>query len=159
MFGAFPEWQGAVRINQNMAPEPRRMFYEGIHCKLLIELLPNRVVVLRISGTDIGEFGEVPMRALNDWVTGSAPVDFFIDARDVRGASIEVSGEWAGWLGAHKEVLRTVTMLTGSRFIQVTAEFVRRFASLEDIMRICTEPAIFDHALAEAVQMPLAARD
>jgi phage regulator Rha-like protein len=43
-------------------------------------------------------------------------------------------------------------MLTGSRFIQITAEFVRRFASLEGVMRICTEPAIFDFALAEALK-------
>jgi phage regulator Rha-like protein len=47
-------------------------------------------------------------------------------------------------------MLESVTMLTGSRFIQLTAEFVRRFASLEASMRICTDPAIFDYALREA---------
>src|SRR5437868_4823049 len=104
-----------------MAPKPRELRYEGIHCNLLIERPSDRVVVLKITGTDVGEFGEAPMKALNDWVTGSGPIDFFIDAREVRGASIDVSGEWASWLGAHKEALRTVTMLTGSRFIQVTA--------------------------------------
>ena|SRR6266567_1729012 len=101
-----------------MAAEPQKLRYEGVHCNLAIEQRPNRVVVLRISGTDVGEFGDAPMKALSDWVTGFGPIDFFIDARDVRGASIEVSGEWAGWLDAHKEALRTVTMLTGSRFIQ-----------------------------------------
>jgi hypothetical protein len=108
-------------------------------------------VVLRISGTDVGEFGDAPMKSLNEWIAGSEPVDLFIDARDVRGASIEVSGEWAAWLNAHKSLLNSVTMLTGSRFIQVTAEFVRRFASLEGLMRICTEPAVFDRALADAL--------
>jgi phage regulator Rha-like protein len=42
-------------------------------------------------------------------------------------------------------------MLTGSRFIQVTAEFVRRFSELEGKMRICTEPRVFDRALAERI--------
>ena len=135
-----------------MAPGPRQIRYDGIHCNLLIEQFPARVVVLRISGTDIGEFGEAPMKALAEWVDSGGPVEFFIDARDVRGASIEVSGEWAGWLSAHKNGLRSVTMLTGSRFIQVTAEFVRRFASLEGIMRICSEPAVFDAALDESLQ-------
>src|SRR4029077_1009209 len=107
--------------------------------------------VLRISGSDVGEFGEAPMLALHDWLSEADPVEFFIDARDVRGASIEVSGEWAQWLGKHKMKLRTVTMLTGSRFIQVTAEFVRRFADLEGIMRICTEAEVFDSVLAEAL--------
>jgi len=126
--------------------------YEGIHCDLVLERYPNRTVVLRINGTDIGEFGEAPMKALEDWLAASAPADLYIDARDVRGASIEVSGEWASWLSTHRQHLKSVTMLTGSRFIQITAEFVRRFASLEGLMRICTEPAVFDRALADAVK-------
>jgi hypothetical protein len=114
------------------------------------------VVVLTISGSDVGEFGEAPMLALNEWLagTGAESIQFFIDARDVRGASIEVSGEWARWLGTHRAQLGTITMLTGSRFIQMTAEFVRRFAALEGIMRICTEPSAFDTALAQALDVP-----
>ena len=136
-----------------LAAQPPTLLYEGIHCKFIIEQCPNRVIVLRIIGTDVGEFGDAPMKALTDWVAGMGTIDFFIDARDVRGASIDVSGEWAAWLDAHKESLRTVTMLTGSRLIQITAEFVRRFASLEGIMRICTEPVIFDRVLADALKL------
>lgn len=135
-----------------MHAEAPCLHYEGIHCTLAIEKFRPRVIVLRISGCDIGEFGEAPMRALNESVSETDPVDLFIDARDVSGASIEVSGEWAAWLGAHRGALRSVTMLTGSRFIQVTAEFVRRFASLEGIMRIGNDAAVFDFELAEAVK-------
>ena len=134
-----------------MAPQSQQIQYDGIHCKLVIQTFSNRVAVLRITGSDIGEFGDAPMQELNRWLDSHGPVAFFIDARDVRGASIEVSGEWAEWLSAHKSQLRSVTMLTGSRFIQVTAEFVRRFASLEGIMSICSEPAVFDAALKEAL--------
>lgn len=126
----------------------REIRYKGDHCNLAIELFPQHLVVLRISGTDVGEFGAEPMSELDEWLAGAGPVDCFIDAREVRGASIEVSGEWAAWLSAHRDSLSSVTMLTGSRFIQVTAEFVRRFAGLEGIMRICTEAAAFDSALA-----------
>src|SRR5581483_1624319 len=114
-----------------MAPQSQAIRYDGIHCQFQMERLSQDVVILRISGTDIGEFGTAPMAALSDWLKNSDPVDLFIDARDVRGASIEVSGDWAAWLNSHRETLRSVTMLTGSRFIQITAEFVRRFASLE----------------------------
>jgi hypothetical protein len=135
-----------------MAPQPQEMLYDGIHCRLAIQTFADRVVVLRISGSDVGEFGDAPMQALNGWLANRQPVDFFIDAGDVRGASIEVSADWAAWLNANKSRLRSVTMLTGSRFIQVTAEFVRRFASLEGIMRICSEPEVFESALAEALK-------
>ena len=75
---------------------PKESGYDGIYCNLLIKESSNGVVLLGISGTDVGEFGNAPMTALNDWVTGSGPIELFIDARDVRGASIEVSGAWAG---------------------------------------------------------------
>jgi hypothetical protein len=133
-------------------PKHRELHYDGIHCHLAIEQFPCGVVVLKISGSDVGEFGDAPMLALDEWLAKPDPVEFFIDARDVRGASIDVSGEWARWMSRHKDRLQSVTMLTGSRFIQVTAEFVRRFADLEGIMRICTEPELFDGALAEALR-------
>jgi hypothetical protein len=132
--------------------KPREIRYDGMHCNLILQQFPPGVLVLRISGTDVGEFGEAPMMALNEWLTGSEPIDFFIDAREVRGASVEVSSEWAQWLSKHKAELRAITMLTGSQFIRVTADFVRRFADLEGIMRICTEPAVFEGALAQALR-------
>jgi hypothetical protein len=41
-------------------------------------------------------------------------------------------------------------MLVGSRFLEVTAGFVRRFAELEALMQIYTDPASFDSDLNEA---------
>ena len=90
------------------------------------------------------------MRALHEWLAASEPVKLFIDARAVRGASIDVSSEWAAWLSEHRGQLQSVTMLTGSKFIQITAEFVRRFADLNGIMWVCTEPAVFDLAVEQA---------
>jgi hypothetical protein len=91
------------------------------------------------------------MRGLDDSLAGAAPVQFFIDARDTRGASIEVSGEWAVWLAARKSRFSRISMLVGSRFIEITADFVRRFADLEGLMRIYTDPAAFDADLKEAI--------
>jgi hypothetical protein len=104
-----------------------------------------------VTGSDVGEFGGAPMRTLNDWLT-AGQIKFFVDARDGRGVSIDVSGEWARWLTANKDKMASITMLTGSPFIHVTAEFVRRFAALEGLMRICTDVRVFDSALEEALQ-------
>jgi hypothetical protein len=98
------------------------------------------VVLLRISGTDTGELADAPMQMLNNWLTSSQRMKFFIDARAVRGASIDVSSEWAAWLNAYRSQLESVMMLTGSRLIQVSAEFVRRFADLSGIMWSARNP-------------------
>jgi hypothetical protein len=124
--------------------------YEGVHCTLAIEQISSGVILLKIAGSDIGEFGHTPIATVDALLSNGGAVDFFIDARDVRGASIDVSGEWAKWLRKNRERLRRVTMLTGSRFVQITAEFVRHFAGLEGIMRISTDSDAFDNALREA---------
>jgi hypothetical protein len=135
-----------------MASAQTSIRFDGVHCTIVIEQPAPSVVLLRITGTDTGELGDTPMRALDDWLATTAPVGFFIDARAVRGASIDVSSEWASWLSSHRSQFRSVTMLTGSRFIQITAEFVRRFADLNGIMWVCTEPAVFDLALDQALR-------
>jgi len=90
------------------------------------------------------------MRTLHEWLASSETVKLFIDARAVRGASIDVSSEWAAWLSEHRTQFQSITMLTGSKLIQITAEFVRRFADLNGIMWVCTEPAVFDLAVEQA---------
>jgi hypothetical protein len=107
--------------------------------------------VVSISGSDVGEFGDTPILALSECLAGAKPISLFIDARDVRGASIEVSAKWAGWLAKNRTGLSAVTMLPGSRFIRMTAEFVRRYSELEGIMRICPEPEVFEFELTRAL--------
>jgi hypothetical protein len=124
--------------------------FDGVHCSIVLERPATSVILLRISGTDTGELGDAPTQALHDWLISSEPVKLFIDARAVRGASIDVSSEWAVWLNEHRSQLQSITMLTGSKFIQITAEFVRRFAGLNGIMWVCTEPAVFDLAIEQA---------
>jgi len=125
--------------------------YDGVHCSFRIERPAAGVVVLRISGTDVGELGDAPMQGLDDCL-GASPVLFFIDARETRGASIDVSGEWAVWLSARKGRFSRISMLVGSRFIEMTADFVRRFAALEGLMRIYTDPAAFDEELGKELE-------
>ena len=134
-----------------IAQESSIVAYDGIHSSVAVEQHPNGVVVLRHSGIDVGEFGDLPMSAIAARIEAGEPVRLFIDARNVAGASIEVSGDWAVWLSGNRDHLRSIDMLTGSRFIEVTAEFVRRFAALQGIMRIYTDAASFDEAVALAV--------
>jgi hypothetical protein len=125
--------------------------FEGLHVTLLIQRRAPGVLVIAIKGVDTGELGDAPFRALEGDMAGSQPIELFVDARDTRGASVSVSSEWAVWLARHKHRFRHISMLTGSRFIKLTADFVRRFAELGDLMRIYTDPAAFDGALSNAI--------
>jgi hypothetical protein len=122
--------------------------HEGIHVGLTIRRPAPGVAVIVIRGTDVGEFGDYAMRELDKDLAQFGSLALFIDARAVKSASIEVSSEWALWMSRHRERLTRIAMLTGSRYIQITASFVRRFAGLVDQMQLFTDAAAFDQELA-----------
>lgn len=81
-------------------------------------------------------------------------MELYVDARESTGVTTDVSGAWAGWLVKHKAKLAGVSMLTRSKFVQVTAQFVQRFGDLTDKMRIYTDERAFDEAVAASVARP-----
>jgi hypothetical protein len=109
------------------------------------------VVLVTIEGTDVGELGDAPFTALGPMLTADRRVELFIDASRARGPSIDVSGDWALWLDRNRDHLRHASMLIASRLVQLTADFVRDFAKLDELMRIYTDPAVFEGALSNAV--------
>jgi len=131
--------------------------YEGIHCNLAITRPAPGVAVVVLVGSDIGEFGDLAMRELQKDLACFNTIELFIDARAVRGASIDVSAKWALWMRAHRGSFKRINMLTGSRYIQITATFVRRFTGLADLMNLFTEHAAFDECLAGSLRHAQAA--
>jgi hypothetical protein len=125
--------------------------FEGLHSTITLDRPVSHVVVMTISGRDAGEHGNGPQGALDEMLR-DGPYALFIDARDTRGASVDVSNLWAQWLRAHRDRLHAIHMLTGSKFVQLTADFVRRFAELGDAMRVYTDGAAFDEELRTATR-------
>ena len=126
-------------------------YFESTHCELSIDSPGRGIVRITIAGRDIGEFGDAPMERLEKFLSDHRIIELYIDARHTKSASIEVSNDWARWLGANRSRFNHVSMLTGSRFIEVTAGFVRSFSDLQDVMRIYTDERAFEEALAASI--------
>ena len=126
------------------------MKYEGVSAGLAIERPAPAVVVLRLTGWDTGEFGDAAMKEIARDFAAGKPLQLFIDARAVKGATIDVSNDWALWLRANRSRFAHISMLAGSPFVQLTAKFVQRFADLSEVMRIYTDASAFERALHEA---------
>jgi hypothetical protein len=125
--------------------------WEGPHSTLQLRRPAAGVVLLVISGTDIGEHGAGPFEELANDVQ-NPPFTLFVDAKNSRGVTIEVSSDWCRWLARHRQALLGVHMLTGSPFVHITATFVRNFAELTDLMRVYTEPVEFERAFSAALR-------
>ena len=125
--------------------------FESSYCELAIDSPARGIVRIKIAGRDIGEFGDGPMAQLEKFLSDDQSIELYIDARHTQSASIEVSNDWARWLGANRSRFKRVSMLTGSRFIEITAGFVRSFSDLQDVMRIYTDEQAFEEALASSI--------
>lgn len=123
--------------------------FDGVHVNLTIRRPGGGVLVVVLRGLDAGELGDQPFVELERDLARE-PAHLFVDARATQGAVMEVSSQWARWLKARRTRLRSIHMLTGSRFVKLTADFVRRWADLGDIMQIYTDAASFDEALRQA---------
>jgi hypothetical protein len=128
-----------------MLAEPRH--FEGLHCAIEVRRPAAGIVVVMLSGTDTGELGEAPFRELQADLARHGTLTLFIDARFGRAASVDVSGRWASWLRANRTRLCAVHMLCSTRFIELSADMVRRFAELGDSMRLYRDESAFEAEL------------
>jgi hypothetical protein len=133
-----------------MLAEPR--YFEGMHCTIEVRRPAVGVVVVTFLGTDTGELGEAPFLELDSDLEQQPTIALFIDARQARAASVDVSGRWASWMRQNHARLTCVHMLTATRFIELSAQLVKRFANLGDRMTVYTSQADFDAALAAATR-------
>jgi hypothetical protein len=124
--------------------------FEGLNCTLIIRRPQPGTVLAVFKGHDVGEFGDAPFRELAEDLRRDAPINLFVDGRDTLAASLDVSSVWAQWMRDNRENIGRLDILCGSRFLQFTAEFVRRFSGFEDRMRIYTDPEAFETELASA---------
>jgi hypothetical protein len=124
--------------------------FAGVHCTLEITRPYAGVILLKFTGHDIGEFGTGPFRELERDFARGVPVEIFLDAHDTRSASMEVSGDWAQWMMAHRHLIYRFNILCRSSFVQMTAGFVQRFTAFAEQMRIYNDALAFDLALQVA---------
>jgi hypothetical protein len=121
--------------------------FDAPSCTLTMTMPRPGVILLVLTGRDSGELGVAPFRELEARISEGQSWELFIDARAATGATLDVSGSWAVWLGANKQRFGQVSMLTGSPFIQMTAGVVKNFAALGEKMRLYTDRDAFESAL------------
>jgi hypothetical protein len=133
--------------------------FAGVHATLEFDRPYAGVVAMKFTGYDIGEFGTGPFEELERDLRNGVPIEIFLDARDVRSASIEVSSDWAHWMMAHRSLIYRFNMLCRSSFVQMTAGFVQRFTQFAEQMRIYHDAEAFELALGVACGLRIQPRE
>lgn len=106
-------------------------------------LAPGRLFV-RISGVDFGEFGERTIDEVRrELEGGGSPLELFVDARAAVAVSVDVSRQWMRFFSEEQSRLSHVSVLVGSRAIELTMEIAQHLSRTGRLLQIYTDPALF----------------
>ncbi|WNG41191.1 hypothetical protein F0U61_51430 [Archangium violaceum] len=108
------------------------------------------VVSILIVGNDKGEFGTAPMDELREDIRRYAPVELFFEMDEVTGANLPVQEAWTEWFSANRSALKSVSILTHSKYMHFTAEVVKLFSRTGELIRVYLDPEPFQEALQRA---------
>jgi hypothetical protein len=108
------------------------------------------VVFIRIVGNDKGEFGTAPMDELREDLRRYAPIELFFEMDEEAGANMPVQETWTEWFSANRPALKSVSILTHSKYMHFTAEVVKFFSRTGELIRVYLDPAPFEEALLRA---------
>lgn len=118
--------------------------FESKDCTVTITKVREGCVLVALEGRDRGELGREPFAELEKSFTGGRGLELFIDLEAAVGASLDVSGSWAVWLRANRQNLARVNMLTGSYFVELSAQTVKRFSDLGEKVRLYSDRGAFE---------------
>lgn len=110
-----------------------------------------RVLLVRISGHDVGQFGSVALDEIAAAISRSRPIEVFVDARDATGVSPRVREEWTQFISANRTNLTAVHVLTSSRIVHLAIAVAQLFSRTGNLIRLYSTPAVFQAELQRAI--------
>ncbi len=119
-------------------------------CSFIYQRPRPGVVFIRIIGQDKGEFGTAPMDELREDIRRYAPVELFFEMDESTGANLPVQEAWTEWFSDNRSALKSVSILTRSKFMHFTAEVVKLFSRTGELIRVYLDPEPFREALQRA---------
>ena len=122
----------------------------SLKCSFTYFRLRPGVVLMRIEGDDSGEFGTAPMDELREDLNRYAPVEFFVEMLPTAGARLPVQEAWTEWFSQNRAALKSVSILTRSKFMYFTAEVVKLFSRTGELIRVYLEQQPFEEAISRA---------
>ena len=108
------------------------------------------VFLVRITGYDQGEFGDAPFDAMQAEINRFKRIELFVDTREVFGAATAVREAWTEWLKLHASELVRAHLVSGSKLVFMALTVAKELSRTGDLIRVYSDPAAFDDALARA---------
>jgi hypothetical protein len=128
----------------------------GDGTRFVVTRLRAGVLLLQISGDDRGTLGGAPFAELERALGRREASELFFDLRSADGAVADVRESWTGWFQHNRARLKRVSILTSSRFVNLTVEIAKLFSRTGELIQIYSDQLLFEQAMAVASGAPVA---
>ena len=112
-------------------------------------LTPGALLVT-ISGNDQGQFGTAALDEIRLEILRHGKLELLVDAEQAELVTVEVSQEWTRFLSGTRDKLTRVSVLTGSKLINLTVAIAQHLSQTGNLIQIYSARDLFDAALAKA---------
>lgn len=106
--------------------------------------LRKGALLVTISGSDMGQFGQAALDEIRLEILRHAPLEVCIDASEVTLISTEVSKEWTAFFSSARAQLRRVSVLTGSRLVNLIVEIAQHLSQTGNLIQIYSDRELFE---------------
>src|SRR5437764_15424700 len=89
-------------------------------CRFVYRRPRPAVIEVTISGVDDGQFGTSTLDELRLAIMRERPLEVFVDAREALAPATSVSREWTRFFTEHRDELQRVSVLVGSKVVELT---------------------------------------
>ncbi|MDB5875101.1 MAG: hypothetical protein JWQ07_4543 [Ramlibacter sp.] len=119
-------------------------------CTFAYERLRQGALLVTISGIDKGQFGTATLDEIRIELLRHRPLELFINAQAAVAVGIEVSKEWTHFFALNREHLRRVSVLVGSKAIELTVAIAQHLSQTGNLIQLYSDRDLFDARVAAA---------
>jgi hypothetical protein len=118
--------------------------------ELIVRRLRPGSLLVKIVGYDRGELGDRPFEEIYNEIKHFKTIDLYVDLADSFGAATPVREAWTEWFRANQAHLRRVSVLVGSKFVEMAVTLAKLFSRTGDLIQLYSSRAAFEEIVGRA---------
>ena len=138
-----------MRVTRQVIDE-RSWQLAGDGARFDYQRLSPGALLITISGNDRGQFGLMTLDEIRLEILRQGRLELLVDASAATNVSVEVSRQWTDFFAGSRSQLKRVSVLTGSKLVNLTVGIVQHLSHTGDLIQIYTDRDLFHTAMARA---------
>ena len=138
-----------MTVNRQLLPDGRTQLSAGA-AEFMFERLRPGTVIVTVTGIDNGQFGTATLDEIRLEMLRHRPVELFVDAKAAVAVSVQVSREWTQFFSLNRDHLKRVSVLVGSKAIELTVAIAQHLSQTGNLIQIYTDADLFAARVAAA---------